>query len=136
MAQGDSRITATAAQAISIDVQFDFYGLTFAVLAILTGISSSTSGAGGTLENYMNWGNFRFPYWGIIGQAWAAENVGDTLVFLPKCKVMSGLSWRLEFGKIVAPSFKGTAIYDDYTQTMIEIIERATANQPVVIPPT
>lgn len=134
MAQGDMMITATGAQAISMDGTLDVAGITFANLAVLTGNTISSTGAGSTLQRQMSFNNFRFQYFGLLAQAWAVENTGDTLIWVPKCKVMSGWTWRLEFGKIVTPQFKFTAIQDDFYGYIWKLNERATIGV-LAIPP-
>lgn len=135
-AEGNSRITALAAQAISAGFQLDTHGFQFSMLQIFTGQDPSSSGSSATLEKYISLPNARMQYFGIIAQAWAAENAGDVLLFLPKCKVTSDFTWGFDFGKISAPQFKMEAILDDNFGFMWQIIERATANNTLVFPPT
>lgn len=134
-AQGDSRITATASQAISADLTIDMAGLSFQALEVLTGVTATSSNVGSSTEHdFMTWSNFRFPYWGLLAQAWSAEDNGDTLVWLPRVKIMSGFSWRLEFGKIVTPQYKATAILDDNFGAIMQLIFRKTITA-LTIPP-
>lgn len=132
--QGDSAITATAAQAIGMDGTLDVAAITFQNLAVITGNTISSTGAGSTLQRQMSFGNLRFQYFGLLAQAWGAENAGDTLIWIPKCKVMSGWTFRLEFGKIVTPQFKFTAIQDDFYGYIWKPNERATIGV-LAIPP-
>ncbi len=130
--QGDSKITATAAQLIAADFTLDVAGISFPALQVLTALTSASSADG----THFTMNNFRFNYFGLIAQAWAAENAGDTLYFLPRCKMMTGWTWRLEFGKIVTPQFKATAIQDPTLGYVMDLKERADSSLAIAFPPS
>lgn len=131
-AQGDSSITAIASQLISADLTLDFSGITRAAYTILTGVSTAASV---TPTRYVtDYHNDRFPYFALILEALAAEASGDTVFFLPKCKITSGFQWKWEYGKIIAPNVKAVAIKDLVLGYTARIVERA-AVAAVVLPP-
>lgn len=105
-AQGNSQITSLAAQAISFDLSLDTAGFQFPALAILEGLSASSSGAGQNQDE----SNDLMPYFGLIGQTY--PDAGDVLLFFPRCKITGDINYKLEFGKIVVPQLKCEAIKD------------------------
>lgn len=113
-AEGNTRITALAAQAISAGFQLDSHGFQFALMQIFMGVNPTSSGPSSpTLQKGLTLKNNRMKYFGVIAQAWSAENDGDVWLFLPKCKITSDFTWGFDFGKIAAPQFKMEAIEDD-----------------------
>jgi hypothetical protein len=135
-AEGNSRITAMAAQIIGVEWTLDTAGIDSQTLAILTGETPANSGSGGTAERYITFSNDLMPYFAIQAQGWA-DGGGDTLIFLPFNKVMTGFTWQFAFGKLVVPQFKGEAIADpNKAYEIIQVIERKTRNQTLVFPPT
>lgn len=121
-AQGDTKITAIAAQLISADLTLDTAGITFESMAIMTGVASTSSTV--PTRSYMTYSNDRMPYFSLILEALGAEDAGDELVFLPKCKITTGFSWKFEFGKIITPQIKAVAIPDLVLGDLIQIVKR------------
>ena len=132
-ADGDMRVTALAAQAIKQTMTMDVAGLNLDVLAVLTGLSKATFSS---TQNTMAFPNFRYQYFGLVAQGWAAENNGDTLLWIPKCKVMKGFTFKMEFGKILVPNFKFDAILDDTAAYIWKMDERPDNSVAFTIPPT
>jgi hypothetical protein len=103
-AQGNSRITALAAQVISYDVGLDTAGFDDDGYEIVDGPQSTTSASGDNVDT----GNVLVPYFGLIAQTYPDD--GDVLICYPYCKATGDWSFKLEFGKIVVPQFKLEAI--------------------------
>lgn len=135
-AQGDTQIVATAAQLISVDVTIKFPGIVPDVMAIIAGITPSTSVAAGGQPNrtFMTYANQRMPYFALIFDVLGAEDAGDMIGFLPRIKIMQGFPWSWTFGKINTPSLKAMAILDRSLGYMFQAIDR-DAFAALVVPP-
>jgi len=132
-AQGDSKITAIAAQLISADLTIDTAGITFAAYTIMTGVTQSSSTV--PTRSYLTYSNDRMPYFALILEALGAEDAGDELVFLPKCKITTGFSWKFEFAKIITPQIKALAIPDLVLGDLIQIVKRPVI-AAITMPPS
>lgn len=132
---GDDRITAAAARAIGGQVRIRFGSINIRALEVLLGNTATSSVASpNAVKSFRVVGGDNMPYFGIVGKALAEEGSGDTLVFLPKVKIMSDVTLaQLEYGTFAIPEFEALAVDDD-TYGAINIIERQTAGS-VVIPP-
>jgi hypothetical protein len=79
-------------------------------------------------------GGERMPYFGVILKA-LSEEVGDTWVFLPKCKIMSDfILFQGEFGTFSTPELTVQAVPDD-TWGLANFITHPTDVAISVIPP-
>lgn len=103
-AQGNSRITALAAQAISYDVGLDTAGFDDDSIGIVMGTDPASSASATNVDV----ANQLMPYFGLIGQTY--PDAGDVLICYPYCKMTGDWTFKLEFGKIVIPQFKFEAI--------------------------
>lgn len=131
-AQGDTAITAIASQILSVDLTIDFAGITFAAYQIITGIVPSASTV--PTRRYMTFANDRMPYFALILESLAAEDAGDSLLFIPKIKITTTFSWKFDFGKIITPQIKATGIKDSYLNYCVQIVER-DAVAAITMPP-
>jgi len=107
---GDDRQTAISAAAIGGTVQLRWGGLNLSSLAVLTGkaITSSSS-----TRMMMITGGSQMPYVGIILKALSSE-AGDTWLFLPKCKILSGFTIaQMEYGAFTIPEVTMQIVDDD-----------------------
>lgn len=127
-AQGNSRITALAAQAISYDISLDTAGFQDNVLGVMQGLAAASSGVG------INWdeSNDLMPYFGLIGQTF--PDTGDVLLFFPRCKITSDISYKNEFGKIVVPQIKIEGIKDQPLGYILRRRRRTSSSGPVTFP--
>lgn len=109
IANGDDQIVAAAARAVGAQLQLRFVGMNPLALAVITGIALSVSSSVSTLQFE---GGERMPYFGVIVKA-LSEEVGDTWVFLPKCKVMSDfVPFQGEYGTFTTPEITVQAVPD------------------------
>ena len=106
-AYGNSKITGLAAQAISYDLSIDSAGFDDAVLNVLLGLSSSSSGSGTNTDE----ANELSQYFGLIAQTY--PDAGDYLLFFPRCKITGDFGYKIDFGKFSTPTIKAEAIVDD-----------------------
>ncbi len=132
-AQGDSKITAIAAQLISADLTIDTAGITFAAYQIMTGVTPTSSTV--PTRSYLTYTNDRMPYFAMVLEAFGAEDAGDDVIFMPKCKITTGFSWKFEFGKIITPSIKAIAIPDLVLGDLIQVAKRPVI-AAITMPPT
>ncbi len=126
--EGNSYITYLATQAISVDCQLDTAGLDFDGLKILTGEEATDSNDGRVWTS----GNELYPYFGMVAQAY--PQVGDVLLWLPRCKITQSFSWKFEYGKIVVPMFKFEAIKDQVLGYTMQLLERPSGGS-IAFPP-
>lgn len=127
---GDDRQTAIAALVIGGTAQLRFGGLNLDMLAVLTGKAIVTDT---TVENIQLPGGHKFPYLGAIFKALSAE-AGDTWLYLPKIKLMSGFSIRMEYGAFVIPEVT-CQVVDDASYGTINVITHAADLAVTVMPP-
>jgi hypothetical protein len=128
---GDDRQTAIAAQAIGGTCQMRWGGLNLDMLAVLLGKTVATSAS----VKHLNLpGGHKMPYVGIILKALSAET-GDTWLWLPKCKIMSGFTLaQMEYGTFTIPEVT-MQIVDDADWGAINVITHPTDVPITVFPP-
>lgn len=105
IANGDDAIIAAAARVSGAQLQMRFVGMNPLAVGIITGVSvdASSIGTGSSVSNLQFVGGSRLPYFGAIVKA-LSEEVGDTWVFLPKCKIMSDfVLFQGEYGAFSTP---------------------------------
>ncbi|SRR5260221_13951466 len=134
-AEGNSIITAIAAQIIEVDWEIDGVNLDQNLLAIMTGETPSSSGAGSSEVDTITFANDLMPYFGIVAQAWGQH--GDDMCFLiPYTKVTKDFSWSLDFGKFPVPKFQGEGIIEPVLLHMLQAKNHATKLASPVFPPS
>lgn len=129
--EGDDIITDAHAKNQSAQVQFTFGFKDLDVLAILTGVTNTTS----DYNESMIFGRDNMPYFAICGRIDATSGGGDTQLFLPKVKLMEGLSFSAKKGQYMTPEITAMALYEGATYGILKTINNATATS-VTIPPT
>lgn len=127
-AQGNSYITALAAQSISYDLTLDSAGFQDAALTVLEGISASSSG----VDSNFTEANDLMPYFGLVAQTY--PDTGDVILFFPRCKITGDLNYKLEFGKIVVPQIKCEAIRDPTLLYLMRRTTRPSALETITFP--
>jgi len=134
---GDDQITATASRAVSGTVQLRFGGISIAALEVLFGVTATSSVASpNNVRSFRLTGGLETPYWGLTGRSLSAEDSGDTLIFLPKCRIMGDVTLAtLEYGAFSIPQIEAR-IVSDSTYGMINVITRQTGSTTVTVPPT
>jgi hypothetical protein len=132
-AQGNSRITALAAQSLGdYDLSLGTAGIDQEALEIFQDTTETASNDG----SYTDFSNQLMPYFGMIAQTYPDD--GDVLLWFPNCKVMSDFTFSLEFVKIVIPEFKCEAIqigsYYNYAMRLLERPDGGAITFPPTIP--
>jgi hypothetical protein len=134
-AEGNSIYTALAGQIVAVEWSVDGCNLDQRLLAIVSGETASSSGSALTEINTITFSNDLMPYFGLVAQAWGQH--GDDMCFLiPYTKVMTGFSWKLDFGKFAAPQFKGTSINEPVLNYMLQNKNHATKLANPAFPPS
>lgn len=131
--EGDDSITATAAIAVEAECDLQFGGVTMAAYQVLTGINPTSSGSGAGYNAKMLFSNVSFPYFAILGQAYSAQT-GDTHMFVPKIKIMSGFALKMEYGQFIIPDIKASAVLDPNYNAIFSVIEHGSITSPVIPP--
>lgn len=133
--EGDDQITDTHAIAISAQVRIRFGSISVEALEVLTGETKSTSGTTPTRVTKLTIDNVKFPYFGIVGRAFATQDAGDVHVFVGKVKIMEGFQAALlQYGQYAIPELNCMALLKDATYGIVQIIKHETATA-IVIPP-
>lgn len=133
---GDDKITATASRAVSGTMQLRFGGISIAALEVLLGVTATSSIASpNNVKNLRVSGGGETPYFGLTARALSAEDDGDTLIFIPKARIMGDVTLAtLEYGTFSIPQIEARIVSDD-TYGLINIIGRETGSATVEVPP-
>lgn len=132
IANGDDTIVAAGARITGVGLQMRFVGLNPSMVAILLGVSVTTISSYNQMQIR---GGEKLPYVGIIVKA-LSEEIGDTWVFLPKCKIMSDfVLFQGEFGAFTTPEVTLQCV-PDTTWGLANFITHPTDVAITVIPPT
>lgn len=131
IANGDDAIVAAAARLTGAQLQMRFVGMNPTVIGVITGLSPDTVSS---VVNLQFVGGERLPYFGAIIKA-LSEEIGDTWVFLPKCKIMSDfVLFQGEFGAFSTPEVTVQAVPDE-TWGLANFITHPTNVDITVMPP-
>ena len=134
-AEGNSIYVALAAQIVAVEWQIDGCNLDQQLLGIITGESQASASAGlPTQIDTINFSNDLMPYFGLVAQAWGQKS-DDLCLLVPYTKVMTGFTYKLDFGKFIMPQFKGTAIAEPILLYMLNDKRHATKLANPVFPP-
>lgn len=131
IANGDDKIVASAARLIGGGIQLRFVGLNLSMVSILLGVTLDTISS---VINMQIAGGERLPYFGLCVKA-LSEEVGDTWVFLPKCKIMSDFTiFQGEYGTFTTPEVTIQAVEDE-DFGIINVLTHPTDVPITVFPP-
>lgn len=131
VANGDDTIVAAASRLTGAQLQMRFVGLNPSMISVITGIATDTISS---VINLQFTGGERMPYFGAIIKA-LSEEVGDTWVFLPKCKIMSDfVLFQGEYGTFTTPEVTVQAVPDE-TWGLANFLTHPTDVAITVIPP-
>lgn len=133
-AEGNSIYTALASQIVAVEWQIDGVNLDQVLLGIITGENNSSSNTGANEVDTITYSNDLMPYFGLVAQAWG-QHSDDMCFLIPYTKVMTGFSYKLDFGKFAAPQFKGTAIDEPVLAFMLQDKRHATKLANPEFPP-
>jgi hypothetical protein len=132
IANGDDTIVAAGARITGVGLQMRFVGLNPSMVSILLGVAVTTISS---VKQMQVKGGEKLPYVGIIVKA-LSEEVGDTWVFLPKCKIMSDfVLFQGEFGAFTTPEVTLQCV-PDTTWGLANFISHPADVDITVIPPT
>lgn len=131
IANGDDRIVAAGARLPGAALQMRFVGMNPSMLSVITGIDVDTISS---VNNLQVVGGNRLPYFGVIIKA-LSEEIGDTWVFLPKCKIMSDfVPFQGEYGTFTTPEVTVQAVPDEFWG-LANFITHPTDVDITVMPP-
>lgn len=131
IANGDDTIVAAAARLTGAQLQMRFVGMNPTSIGVITGASLDTISS---VNNMQFVGGERMPYFGTVVKA-LSEEIGDTWVFLPKCKIMSDfVMFQGEFGTFTTPEVTVQCVPDE-TWGLANFITHPTDVPITVIPP-
>lgn len=127
---GDDRQTAIMALAIGGTLQLRFGGMNTSSLAVLLGKAMTT--VTGVNQIQIS-GGHKFPYLGGAFKALSAE-IGDTWLWIPKFKIMSGFTLQMEYGAFSIPEVT-CQVVDDDNWGIVNIVTHPTDLPITVFPP-
>lgn len=134
---GDDVITATASRPVGSQITMRFGGVSIAALEVMIGNTATSSVASpNNVKTFRVAGGESLPYFGITGRAIGAEDpTQDTLVFLPKVKIMSDFNLiQMEYGQFSIPEVTLMGVADS-SYGIINLIQRETGSTTVEVPP-
>jgi hypothetical protein len=127
--EGDDQIVDTHTLRISGEITLRISAISLAALEVLTG-ESSVSGSG---KNTLTIDADNYPYIGLVGIADATQGSGDLHVFIPKCKIMGNLAFKLEYGQYSVPEVTLKAVPDG-EYGICQLIPHSTATVAALPP--
>ena len=132
-AKGNSAIVATAALVESVDLTLDVVSIQFPVMSIFYANLNAASSA---MFTDLGMGRLYAQYFGMIIES--LSDSGTALRYLiPKLKVMSGITWKLGYGKLLVPQFKATGIWDvGLTNWIVDPREYPSSATAINFPPS
>jgi hypothetical protein len=129
---GDDQITATDTRAIGGQLQLRFGGINLSALAIILGKVISTISS---VNQQGIQGGHRMPYFGFMGRTLAAEGGGNTVLYVPKCKLIGDFQLAmLEYGNFAIPEVTVQCV-PDATYGIYSLITHPTDVPLTVMPP-
>lgn len=134
---GDDKITATASRPVGAQITMRMGGVSIAALEVMIGNAATSSVASpNQVKTFRVAGGESLPYFGLTGRAIGAENAAeDTLVFLPKVKVMSDFNLiQLSYGEFSVPEVTLMAVADA-SYGIVNLIQRESGSTTVEVPP-
>lgn len=131
--EGDDEIAALFSRFIRGTVQLEFAVKNLAVFATLTGMSVASSLPD---SESVVFDTTRLPYFGITGQIEHDTGTGAYDFFVPKCKLMGDLSFQAQYGQFMTQRVEARFIRDSSVYGLAKLISRATATNPIPLPPT
>lgn len=131
MLEGDDGIADVHSKPISgqVRMRFGFGRNHLAVWAILLNKPSVDSGD----DTYLVIGDENPDYFGVCGRINHTSGGGDLHIWMPKCKLMEGLSLEAQYNSYMTPEVSVKALKLNDTHGMIVPIMHETA-VPVAIP--
>lgn len=130
--EGDDSIAALFARFISGTVQLEFAVKNINIFATLTGLTVADSNP--TSESIV-FDTSRMPYIGINGRIDHDSGAGAYEFFVPKCKLMGNLAFQAQYGQFMSQRVEAQFIRDSAVYGLAKLITRATASDPITIPP-
>jgi len=127
--KGNAVITSRASQTEKYQLSLGTASFDLDVWAILfnKSVTSSNGGYYQTIDDQQ-----RSPIFGLVAQAFPDN--GDVLLWWPNCKLMTGVTWKNSYGKIVIPQFKAEAINDTSLGYMFRLFIRPNSGA-ITFPP-
>lgn len=130
--EGDDEIKALFARFISGTVQLEFAVKNINIFATMTGMTPADSSP--TSESLV-FDTTRMPYFGINGRIDHDSGAGAYEFFVPKCKLMGSLAFTAQYGQFMSQRVEAQFIRDSAVYGLAKLITRATASDPITIPP-
>lgn len=129
---GDDQITATDTRAIGGQVQMRFGGINLTALAIILGKALTTISS---VNQQGIQGGHRMPYFGLLARVLAAEALGNTMLYVPKCKLVGDFQISmLEYGTFAIPEVTVQCVADA-SYGIYNLITHPTDVAITVMPP-
>ena len=123
---GDDKLSTVVAVREGIEWELEATGLPLEALAIMYGITTSTSGdTPDQIKTLEHAGAVRLPYFKIYGKS-LGEGDDDVHCIIYKAKVTEGLDAPLAYGELQTATIKGIGI-DDGTNGVYDWVQNETA---------
>jgi hypothetical protein len=123
---GDDMLTTVVSVDEAIEWELESTGMPLEAVALMKGISTSTTGSTPNQIKTLNTqGGRKYPYFKIYGKS-LGEGDDDVHCIIYKAKVTEGLDGALEYGTLAKPTIKGIGI-DDGTNGIYDWVQNETA---------
>lgn len=123
---GDDKLSTVVAVREGIEWELEATGLPLEALAVMYGITTSTSGSTpDQIKTLTAAGAVRLPYFKIYGKS-LGEGDDDVHCIIYKAKVTEGLDAPLQYGELQKATIKGLGIDDD-TNGIYDWVQNETA---------
>lgn len=128
---GDDHIMDAHSKVSGVTVRVRNGDLAPEILAIVSGETIDSSGGNKKLV----FGETNRPYFAMSGRVLATGSGADTHFFIPKCKVVGPITYRMEYGSYVVPELEIKGVYEGATNGFCVRKDYTTATA-IALPPT
>lgn len=132
--EGDDDEIAIKSKAIGVDVTFRFattHATTIDVFAVLSGQTPVSSGGNRSL----GLGSDSFQYFGLVALVYDLADGADHQIFVPKCKVINGLSYSVAYGGFKQEDMTAQGVKDAAPHTKAWYIYQHDPSIAIALPP-
>lgn len=128
---GDGGVSDIFARIIKAEIRFRFGFRSMAVWSILTGQSISSTSS----YDQIAVDSGKLPYFGILFVTEHSDGNGDTVFFLPKCKVMSDVEFSADQTQYITNEITATGVRENSTYGVVTKRQATYLQSVDVMPP-
>lgn len=130
--RGNDAITDLASFAIGGEINLGFAFKQYQLIETLTGVTSFSYANSGRITRV---GSEVRPYFGLALQIYQSNGTGSAQIFIPKAKLVGGLSYQAKFGEYVVPT-ANIKFLPDGVQKLYSFVNYEASTPDIAFPPT